>query len=192
MPRPRDRIPKASQKAFRCTKIDLSEAACNAAPTGEGLGQRSSVCHWRPSRPWLASSAFFASMSRGTSALLCRRLHITAGKSCGINQRCAARRPMGALRSSALCSLRLSATPPGLCLGSPKSSRRNGWRGMAGTKAAFCSLARSYLVLAALAMFSSRPTALTKNLACSLSKANEPKSLVMARPAGFSCGQLQS
>ena len=49
--------------------------------------------------------------------------------------RCAARRPMGALSRSALCSFGLSATPPGLCFGSLKSNRRNGCRGMAGTKA---------------------------------------------------------
>ena len=110
-------------------------AACSAAPTGEELGQCSSVCHWPPRQPRLASSAASASMSRGTSVLLCNRLHRTVGKSCGINPRCAARRPMGALSRSALCSLRLSATPPGLCLGSPKSNRRNGCRGMAGTKA---------------------------------------------------------
>ena len=144
---------------------------------------------------------------------------------------------MGALSRRALCSLRLSATPPGLCFGSPKSNRRNGCRGMAGTNAdlrsisccassptrmstcsmctlsaecaicAFCShtspvvaittlalgmapeqycMAMSYLVLAALAMCSSRLTALTKSFACSLSKASDPRSLVMARPAGFS------
>ena len=45
-------------------------------------------------------------------------------------------------------------------------------------------MAMSYLVLAAL--WSSRLTALTKSFACSLSKASDPRSLVMARPAGFS------
>ena len=101
-------------------------AACSAAPTGEELGQCSSVRHWPPRQPRLASSAASVNMSRGTSVLLCKRLHRTAGKSCGIYQRCAARRPMGALSRRALCSLKLSATPPGLCFGSPKSNRRNG------------------------------------------------------------------
>ena len=41
-----------------------------------------------------------------------------------------------------------------------------------------CCMARSYLVLAVLAAFSSRPTALTKSLACSLSNPSEANSLV--------------
>ena len=53
-PRPRDGVLKASQEAFDVLKSTFPRslwAACNAAPTREGLGQCSSVCHWRPSRP---------------------------------------------------------------------------------------------------------------------------------------------
>ena len=138
MPRPRDGISKACKEAFWCAEVDFSEifvGCLQCCSDRRGAGQCSSVCHWHPRQPRLASSAASVSLSRGTSVLLCKRLHRTAGKSCGIYQRCAARRPMGALSRSALCSLRLSATPPGLCFGSPKSSRRKGCRGMAGTKA---------------------------------------------------------
>ena len=47
---------------------------------------------------------------------------------------------MGAVRRRALRSRKLSATPPGLCFGSPKRSLKKGCRGTAGTKADFRSM----------------------------------------------------
>ena len=142
MSRPCEGIPKACYESFRGVEVDSTELLICRLADPSWCGART-ILTSVPSGTQCLTTGFLPCLTSsfiGISALSLSSLQTTAGSSCGMNHLRIARNPIGAFRRRVLCSRRLSATPPGLCRGSPSKSRKNGCRGTAGAKADFKSM----------------------------------------------------